>query len=138
MKLPPCCYRISVKALILNETRDGFLVCYDQVGHWDLPGGGIEDDADPRTELSREIAEEMVLDTTWVAEHPSYFVTGSATESPELSIANVIYECTLANLDFTPTSECQEIRFMSPADTLDIPVSDGVAGLLKQFKPEKH
>lgn len=136
--LPPCCYRLSVKALVLNESRDRFLVCYDHVGHWDLPGGGLEWGNSPQAELTREIKEEMPLDTTWVAIQPSYFVAGNATENPELTIANVIYECTLASLDFTPTSECEVIRFISAADVPTEPMSDGVLGLLKQFDPANH
>lgn len=35
-------YRVSVKALILNETRDKFLLCKQGNGVWDLPGGGLD------------------------------------------------------------------------------------------------
>ncbi len=32
-------YRISVKALILSADRDKFLICEEESGIWELPGG---------------------------------------------------------------------------------------------------
>lgn len=40
--IPDCFYRISIKALILNEARDKFLICQEDNGKWELPGGGLE------------------------------------------------------------------------------------------------
>jgi 8-oxo-dGTP diphosphatase len=40
--LPGCYYRISVKALILDETRTKFLVVQELDGRWELPGGGLD------------------------------------------------------------------------------------------------
>jgi len=30
IEIPECYYRVSVKALILNETRDKFLICEEE------------------------------------------------------------------------------------------------------------
>ena len=65
--------RVSVKALILNEDRDKFLICKKENGVWELPGGGLDWDAEIKAELAREIQEEMGLETTWVGDSPLYF-----------------------------------------------------------------
>jgi len=95
---PDCHYRVSVKALILNKNRDGFLITQEAHG-WDIPGGGLEHMEDTRMALMREIEDEMVLKTTYVAPSPCYFVTARATRYP-IYIANVVYETTLEHLEF--------------------------------------
>ena len=59
--VPNCFYRISVKALVLNETRDRFLIVQESNGKWELPGGGLEWGAQPDQDVSRESKEEMTL-----------------------------------------------------------------------------
>jgi len=73
--VPECFYRVSVKALVLNETRDKFLICQEENGMWDLPGGGLDWETKPQDDLAREIHEEMGLNIIKVAERPSYFTT---------------------------------------------------------------
>ena len=50
-KIPECFYRVSVKALVLNETRDKFLICEEESGVWELPGGGLDWGATPQEDL---------------------------------------------------------------------------------------
>ncbi len=73
--VPKCFYRVSVKALILNKTKDSFLVVQEADGKWELPGGGLEWSESVTEGLAREIMEEMGLHTTYIADHPSYFFT---------------------------------------------------------------
>ena len=75
--IPERFYRVSVKALILNETCDKFLICKEDNGKWELLGGGLDWGADIKSELTREIQEEMGLVTTWIVDRPSYFFTFS-------------------------------------------------------------
>jgi len=58
-EIPNCFYRVSVKALILNETIDKFLISEKESGVWELPGGGLDWGASPQEDLPREIMEEM-------------------------------------------------------------------------------
>ena len=131
-------YRVSVKALILNDTRNAFLICKKDSGKWELPGGGLEWDADIKSELVREIREEMDLTTTWIADQPSYFFT-FAFDHDKLRGANVIYETEVANLDFTPSEECQEIAFVN-CDTVrdDMRLFSVVRQLLAAFDLSRH
>lgn len=132
-----CFYRISVKALVLNETRDKFLVCKKETGIWELPGGGLDWNTTPQADLPREITEEMCINTTYIAKHPSYFITGQTLRS-KTWIANVIYETTLENLDFTPSDECTEIRFINKDSSADLLLFPTVATLLEQFDQNNH
>ena len=52
-QIPDGWYRISVKALVLNETRDKFLVVLEESGRWDLAGGGIDPGEGPQACLQR-------------------------------------------------------------------------------------
>lgn len=135
--MPECCYRISIKALILNETRDKFLICEEENGIWDLPGGGLDWGTKPQEDLAREIQEEMGLKITKVADRPSYFVTEMHVKRG-LWKANVIYETELEHLNFTPSDECINIRFVDKNDLVGLETYPGVKQLSEQFIAENH
>jgi 8-oxo-dGTP diphosphatase len=137
IEIPDCFYRISVKALVLNEARDKFLICKKETGVWELPGGGLDWGMTPQEDLPREIEEEMNIKTTHIATHPSYFITGQTLRS-KTWIANVIYETTLEHLDFTPSDECIEIRFINKDNVADLTLFPAITTLLNQFHPENH
>lgn len=111
MNTDPCYYRVSVKGLVRNGQRRVMLILQDD-GYWELPGGGLEHEEDPRDCLAREITEETGLTVTSIADTPSYFLTIQRL-GKETFIANIIYTITLANLNFTPSNECQELRFVN-------------------------
>jgi len=137
-ELPNCFYRVSIKGLILNELRNKFLIGKDEAGFWDLPGGGLEWEATPQNDLTREVEEEMGLAVTKIASRPIYFLTGRQTVNPDVHVANVVYECQVTHLDFTPSRECLEIQFVDAKDILDLEVSDGVMKLAQIFDPQNH
>jgi len=131
-------YRVSVKALILNETRDKFLIVKKDNGKWVTPGGGLEWGEDAHEGLSREIREEMGLATSMITEHPSYFLTCKHKNKEEY-IANVVYETELQSLEFTPTEECVEICFVDEEDVKKMEnVSTTTTEFAKQFDARRH
>jgi 8-oxo-dGTP diphosphatase len=140
--IPNCFYRISIKALVLNETRDKFLIIKEDNGWWDLPGGGLDWGATPQEDIAREISEEMSLEMTSVSDKPSYFYTNSKPSkvNPERSIwyAYVLYETELKSLDFSPSDECTAIEFVDkdslPAENVHHQVTD----LVQVFSPSNH
>lgn len=135
--IPPCFYRISIKGLILNEARDKFLVVKEENGRWELPGGGLDWNTLPQDDLKREIREEMGLEVLWVAMHPSYFLA-DLSGLPEKPRANVVYEVRVGSLEFAPSDECVEIRFVSPQEAQELDLFENVRLFTKLFDPKKH
>lgn len=133
-------YRVSVKALILNETRDKFLLCKQENDVWDLPGGGLDWGKKAHSELAREIMEEMGLTPTKIADRPSYFLGGfQMTNDPNFWVVNIVYEVELEHFNFIPSDECVEIRFASSADIKNLEqVPPTVQELAGQFNPQNH
>lgn len=142
MEMPDCFYRISVKALVLNETRDKFLIVQDVTGgrdpEWELPGGGLDHGASVKEELQRELQEEMGLQATWIADYPSYFLAGPMRRASGKWAANVIYEATLEHFDFTPSDECVAISWVGHDNADQFRFFPNVPELLKQFDPTRH
>lgn len=134
--LPDCFYRISVKALILNDERDKFLIVQEDNGRWDIPGGGLEWGRGVKEELAREIMEEMGLQTTFIADNPSYFVNDR--KGPDYHCANVIYETEVDSYEFTPSEECVDIRFVSAETIEGLDVYENIEKLAVLFNPLKH
>lgn len=114
--IPACFYRVSVKALILDE-NNRFLLVREENGLWELPGGGLDFGESPQTGIAREIMEEMGLTTVFIAEQPSYFFP--AKNPKEQFIVNAVYETQVAHLDFQPSPECLEIRFYTFDEVLE-------------------
>lgn len=139
-QIPNCFYRISIKALVLNESRDKFLVVRQPDGWWDLPGGGLDWGMIPQEDLSREVMEEMGLKTTFIAEQPSYLFTGPNRKG--YWFANILYETELESLDFTPSDECEEVWFVNAKNRPELEESGdsywNVDNLLKHFDPKRH
>jgi 8-oxo-dGTP pyrophosphatase MutT (NUDIX family) len=69
--IPSTFYRISIKALVLDQSGR-FLLTKEDNGNWELPGGGLEFGEKPEECLRREIKEEMGLEVEWVDDKPSY------------------------------------------------------------------
>jgi len=139
-ELPNAFYRVSGKALILDETKEKFLVIKEKREFWELPGGAIDWGEDAREAIPREIEEEMGLHTTWVADSPAYFYTShdSAFGLQKCWKALVVYETTVKDLNFTPSDECIDIQFVSIEGAKEIPTSEIIQDFIKVFDPKNH
>lgn len=134
--VPQCFYRISIKALVLNENKDKFLVVKEETGKWELPGGGLEWGANIIEDLKREILEEMGLQVKNVLDNPSYFLTFK--DKNNVWKANVLYRTELENIDFTPSEECVEIQFVNKYDVEDMELLPNVEKFLEMFEVESN
>lgn len=137
IEIPECFYRVSVKALILNETRDKFLICEEESGIWELPGGGLDWGSTPQGDLPREISEEMGLEVTMVADNPCYFITDQTLRRKQW-IVNVLYETEVKHLNFTPSDECVNIKFVDKEDIQTMNVFPTIKKLGEMFNPSNH
>jgi 8-oxo-dGTP pyrophosphatase MutT (NUDIX family) len=130
--IPDCFYRVSIKALVLDE-KGRFLLCREDDNRWDFPGGGYDHaDSSPREALIRELREEMGVEMATMEDTPSYFVT--AKHRKGFFLANVFYKTTLKNLDITPSDECQEVQFFTPEEALKMELFPNVIEFCKQYK----
>ena len=91
------------------------LLSREENGMWEILGGGLDHGEDPKACLKREIGEETGLEVTYISPKPTFFLTRPRLGS-DTFVANVIYEIRLKNLDFTPSDECQELRFFTPQE----------------------
>ncbi len=132
MEVPNCYYRVSIKALILDETRKKFLLVQEPDGRWELPGGGLDHGEDIHEGLRREIREEMGLEVTSIGEHPVYFFP--ALNKSGTHIVNALYETTLESLNFTPTKECAAIHFFSAEEAREAELLPNVYVFIELFR----
>ncbi|MDD3302182.1 MAG: NUDIX hydrolase [Candidatus Gracilibacteria bacterium] len=126
-------YRISIKALILNEKGE-FLLCKENSGIWDFPGGGLDHFENPVDCLKRELKEEMGLEIEKIENKPEYFITAYKEKSKTRPyIANIFYKVKLKNLNFKESDECIEIGFFNKDNIKDIKTIENVTQFFKQF-----
>jgi 8-oxo-dGTP diphosphatase len=133
-------FRVSVKGIVIDETGR-FLLSRESDGRWDLLGGGLEHGEDPIVGLKREVQEETGLEVTYVSPTPKYFTTASRFSTrfgQDTYVANVIYEIKLASLDFTPSDECQELKFFNVDEASKIDGHPTVPKLIEVFDPKLH
>ena len=116
--IPECFYRVSIKALVLNESRDKFLIVQEENKMWELPGGGLDWGMTPQEDLPREISEEMGIEIVSIAKNPSYFITFGSRNDPGSWRANVLYETVLKDLNFTASDECIAVKFVDKMTSL--------------------
>lgn len=114
----PCFYRVSVKGIAIDE-QGRILLARESDGTWDMLGGGLDHGENPIACLKREIHEETGLTVTKVWPEPKYFVTAHKVTN-NIYIANVVYQIELENLDFTPSDECEELRFFSAQEMSEL------------------
>ncbi|MEK9173028.1 MAG: NUDIX domain-containing protein [Patescibacteria group bacterium] len=124
-------YRVSIKGLILDETGKKFLVIREDNGLWELPGGGLDWGESVAACLKREVHEEMGIEVTEVSPLPSYFLVGQNMKGRWT--LNLIFETKVKNLDFKPSEECQEVRFIAPEEVSSINAFRTVKELAEQF-----
>lgn len=127
----PCYYRVSVKALITDETGR-FLLAKESSGVWDMLGGGLDHNEDPVTALQREVQEETGLVVASVNPSPKYFVTAHRPERNTF-IANVFYEVTIKDLHFTPSDECEELRYFSTEEARQLTTLPNIEKFLEIY-----
>jgi len=137
MDIPECFYRISVKALVLNEARDKFLITKEASGEWEIPGGGLDWGEDTQTALQRELQEEMGLQATYIAKNPCYFLSGPVRKNKGWA-ANILFETKLEHLNFVPSDECVAIDWINKENADQFDLFPNVPKLLDLFNPENH
>lgn len=120
-------YRVSIKGIVIDNIGR-ILLAKEDNDKWEMLGGGLEHGEDPKECLAREVLEETGLSITAISERPLYFLTAPRQDNANFT-ANVIYEISLENLEFTPSDECQELRFFSAEDMKEVELFPNVQRL---------
>ena len=135
--IPNWFYRVSAKALILNDEKKFLLVREER--WWELPWWWLEYWETPQECIKRELVEEMWINVIDVKVNPSYFIT--VKKDNWVWIANAIYEAQI-NIDelsnFKPSDECLEARFFDINETQNEKLFPNVREFLKWFNPLNH
>lgn len=134
-EMPQCFYRISAKALILDDDKK-FLLTKENNGKWELPGGGLDFYETPQNCLVREIKEEMGLYVTFVSNNPSYFLTSQKDDG--CWIANIIYIVNVKDFNFTASDECIEIKFFNKKEALNENLFSNVVDFIALYNENNH
>jgi len=112
LQLPPCCYRVSVKAIIFDETRTKILLFKEDDDTRSLPWWGLEFGYNPHEELARELKEEAGLEVMQIDKRP-LSITTRKKRIKDLRLTNIMYETKVKDLNFTPSKECKELWFFT-------------------------
>ena len=136
-QIPNWFYRLSAKALILNQDKKFLLVREEK--WWDLPWWWLEYWEAPQEWIKRELLEEMWINVKHIKENPSYFIT--AKKDNWIWIANAIYETQIdigTINDFKPSDECLEIKFFGVNDAKNGKLLPNVSEFIKYFTAANH
>lgn len=111
---PDAFYRVSVKAVILNEKDEVFAVHEGE--DWTLPGGGLDHGEDPLTALKRELYEEAFINSDFESEligTEAFYV-----ESKDAMAFWMIYKLTMKNpnFEYQAGNDADEVAFRNPTD----------------------
>lgn len=128
-------YRVSIKGIVIDENTR-ILLSLEDNGKWEMLGGGLDHGEDPIACLKREINEETGLTVTYISPTPKYFLT-CKRRNADTYIANIIYEIKLKDLKFTPSDECQELRFFSIEEMKQVDLFPNVEKLIELIESEK-
>ena len=136
-QIPNWFYRISAKALVLNEDKKFLLVREEK--WWELPWWWLEYWETPQEWIKRELLEEMWINVKNVKDMPSYFIT--AKKDNWIWIANAIYETQIDISEinnFNSSDECLEVRFFDINEAHNEILFPNVMKFLKHFNPSNH
>ena len=136
---PDSFYRVSVKGIYVQD--DKVLLVKEPLelsGQWELPGGGLDFGEDPKIGLEREVEEEMKLDVISVSDQPIYVWTDRFEKRRNMDwYYSVVlgYKIEFANLDFTPTEECEDIGLFTKEELQTLDIFHQSDHLKKVFSP---
>ncbi len=121
-------FQISVKGLC-RDAEGKVLLMREESGVWELPGGRMERGEDLLETLRRECREETGLTCTVQDERP--VLVYSTLDQDGLPRLMVLYAVQFDHLNFTPSTECVEMRFVSVEEMKDLSINPQMRGLVE-------
>jgi len=101
-------FQVSVKGLFFNQ-EGKIMMILDDEGYWEPVGGRVQKGEDLIEGLKRECLEETGLVCEVVDSQP--MIVYSAIDEDGRARIMVYYKIRMASTDFTPGSECLDLKF---------------------------
>jgi len=139
---PDAFYRVTIKGLCVRDGKVLLIRESEEYGgkdHWELPGGGLDFGEDIYTGFNRETEEEMGLKISKISRRPMYLWTHRFENRRNIDwfySLIVAYRIEFEHLNFTPTPECEEIKFFSKEELLELAPRGQLTNLPAIFNPE--
>ena len=128
MDIPSGFYRVSVKALILDE-HNKFMLIREADNNWEFPGGAIEFEENFRECIIRELKEEMDLEVSEIGDVP--VLVTKFQNLKNIWAINIYYRVKVKDLNFKVTDECQEIGFFDKETASKLQLLPSVKAYIK-------
>lgn len=131
MEIPNGFYRTSIKALIFDKDKR-FLLCLEDNGLWEIPGGSLDFGENPEDCLKRELMEEMGVKVIKIGKKPLYFL--NFLNNKNYWTTNIVFEVEVENLEIVKSDECVEARFFSKTEAEKVNLNNSVKKLLEMYE----
>lgn len=130
-------YRVSVKALILDENKRVLLI-QEKNKKWELPGGGLQFNEGVKEALVRELHEEMGVHLTTLDSRPSYVWTQKREKNEEEAYFCMFlaYKATVDSFSFSQSNECIDSRFFNREEMAGVELHLNLKNFIDLFRPE--
>lgn len=128
---------IPQKAIIMNEKGEILIVQDKESGVWELPGGRLHEDEDPKEGLKREIKEELSMDISIKKIFDTFVFKGVSDTSHFV----VVYFCEpVGDLDKMKIQEKEimDIKWISPEQLGELSMRGEYKNLLDKFFKYKN
>lgn len=110
-KYPDAFYRVSLKAIIRNDTGH-VLVVKENGSKWTLPGGGMDHGETTHNALKRELFEEALITSDF--KEKLINTTSLYLEKREAWLLWLVYEVQVDHLEYGVGADADEVAFMNP------------------------
>ncbi|MFT7507431.1 MAG: 8-oxo-dGTP diphosphatase [Acidimicrobiales bacterium] len=126
---PDSFYRVTIKGLCVKNEKVLMMRESEKQSRcmWELPGGGLDFGEDIKTAFSREVDEEMGLKVSAMSDTPVYVWTHKHKNKRDMDwfyAVVIAYKVDFEDLNFLPSDECEEIRFVSVEEMLELNLGD--------------
>lgn len=128
-------FQISVKGLC-RDTEGKVLMMRGTIPVWEIPGGRIEKGEALIECLQRECREETGIPCTVLDERP--VLVYSTLDGDGIPRLMVFYSVQFDHLNFIPSAECVELRFVSAAEMTTLPINLQMRGLVEWVENESR
>ena len=118
LKITDCLYRLSVKALIIENDR--LLVVKEKEGWWGIPGGGVDYGEEIIPALKRELNEEIGVPIDKIKVNPAIKLITTGTFIDGIPKANLYYQVDIPGDAMRITDENMETWWVSAEELQEI------------------